>query len=78
MRCPMKLDAHPMVVAVALGLLGPGALIEEDDEATCASCADAAEPSASWEPGPAPDPEEFHRVALAWESLSNPSRNLKV
>ena len=27
----MRLDAHPLVVAVALGLLGPAALDEDED-----------------------------------------------
>lgn len=76
----MKLDAHPMVVAVALGLLGPGVLFEEDDEESCATCGhDPADPVAeSWEPGPAPDPEEFHRVALLWDSLASPDKDLEI
>lgn len=64
----MKLEAHPLVVAVALGLLGPGALVEEDDfdsDAPCSGCDDT-NTVADWEPGEAPDPEEFHRVEIEW------------
>jgi hypothetical protein len=66
----MKIDAHPLVVAVALGLLGPGVLLrdEEEREEPCEGCRDHdLEPAVSpWEPGPAPDPEEFHRVEIEW------------
>lgn len=64
-----------MVVAVALGLLGPGALLEEEEESTCATCPES---SGQWEPGEAPDAEEFHRVALAWESLTKPAGKLDL
>jgi hypothetical protein len=66
----MKLNAHPMVVAVALGLLGPGALLGEDEEATCESSSGPAPTTTGldgWQPGAPPDPEEFHRVAVEWE-----------
>jgi hypothetical protein len=33
----MKVAAHPLVVAVALGLLGPNALAEDDDSRRSAS-----------------------------------------
>ena len=64
----MKLEAHPLVVAVALGLLGPGALVEEDEPDTEAPCSDCEGRNsvAEWEPGEAPDPEEFHRVEIEW------------
>lgn len=38
----MRLDAHPMLVAVALGLLGPAALETEDEERTLSDVVDAA------------------------------------
>jgi hypothetical protein len=70
----MKIDAHPLVVAVALGLLGPGVLLreEEEREEPCEGCPDHdheseyAPTTAQWEPGEAPDPEEFHRVEIEW------------
>ena len=68
----MKLEAHPLVVAVALGLLGPGALVEEDEqesEAPCSGCGDPNTAVAEWEPGEAPDPAEFHRVEIEWLKL---------
>src|SRR5687767_10765162 len=64
----MKVDAHPLLVAVALGLLGPAVLETEDDRDDSESML-RLEPSdvpKEWEPGPAPDPEEFHRVELQW------------
>jgi hypothetical protein len=37
----MKIGAHPLVVAVALGLLAPGALeVVDDDEERTAACGD--------------------------------------
>jgi hypothetical protein len=68
----MKLEAHPLVVAVALGLLGPGALVEddepEDSETSCSGCPNT-DAVAEWEPGEAPDPDEFHRVEIEWLKL---------
>jgi hypothetical protein len=64
----LSLEAHPLVVAAALGLLGPAALAfeeEEEESAPCAGCPESAV-AQEWEPGPAPDPEEFHRVELEW------------
>ena len=63
------MDAHPLVVAVALGLLGPAALASEDEEEEGA--AHAASPPAgthevAWSPGPAPDADELHRVEIEW------------
>jgi hypothetical protein len=65
----MKLEAHPLVVAVALGLLGPGALVEEDEQDSETSCSGCSNAVAEWEPGEAPDPEEFHRVEIEWLKL---------
>jgi hypothetical protein len=64
----MKLEAHPLLVAVALGLLGPGVLEEDDtEEVPCSGCGDDDKNAvAEWEPGEAPDPEEFHRVEIEW------------
>jgi len=62
----MKFDAHPMVVAVALGLLGPVALASEDEEEaeTTASCLPTADGTAD-----EPDTDEIARVELAWSQL---------
>ncbi|MEQ1507678.1 MAG: hypothetical protein ABMB14_35945 [Myxococcota bacterium] len=77
----MKFDAHPMVVAAALGLLGPVALIdEEEDGESSGECSECSESMAAdkswgeghrleWEPGDAPDPAEFHRVEIEWLKL---------
>jgi hypothetical protein len=67
----MKVDAHPLVVAVALGMLGPAALLDEDDrdEAECLGCEledDKVVTTEGWQPGPAPSADEFHRVELEW------------
>jgi hypothetical protein len=62
----MKLDAHPLIVAVALGMLGPGALVDDDGDDTELFSAGEDDKVATWEPGPAPSPEEFHRVELEW------------
>ena len=57
----MKFGAHPMVVAVAMGLLGPAMLFEESDErATCSPVLDEEE---------APDAEEFARVEHLWHEV---------
>jgi hypothetical protein len=37
----MKFQAHPLVVAAALGLIGPGALAEEDEPEAEALCGGA-------------------------------------
>jgi hypothetical protein len=62
----MKLDAHPIVVAVALGLLGPVALAaeDEDDEPAAAS---SPPPDQEW--GSEPDTEEIARVELEWSKV---------
>ena len=66
----MKLDAHPLVVAVALGLLGPAALASEDEEdedvAHASSPLPASQHEPVWTPGPAPDADEIHRVEIEW------------
>ena len=64
----MKLEAHPLLVAVALGLLGPSVLEEDDtEEVPCSGCGDDDNSAvAEWEPGEAPDPDEFHRVEIEW------------
>lgn len=69
----MKVAAHPLVVAVALGLLAPQALEAaapeqpptcHDDDDSVAD--DAGTTTVVWEPGEAPSPEEIHRVELEW------------
>lgn len=70
----MKVGAHPLVVAVALGLLGPAALAEESEEEleaaarcdTCdGSCAAACAPAA---PAPVADPLSV-QVAEVWDAM---------
>ncbi len=71
----MKLDAHPLVVAVALGLLGPGALAsEDDDEAPAAACGrppcnEAGDPPGDDAGDGAPDTDEIARAELEWAKL---------
>lgn len=76
----MKIDAHPLVVAVALGLLGPGVLMERGEEGDdpftgCGGsedpCSDDRDTRLEWEPGETPDPEEFHRVEIEWLKLTS-------
>lgn len=68
----MKVAAHPMVVAVALGLLGPTALAEEERrERTpeCSDCGSDAREAAVLEMSelaPSVDEGEWHRVEQAW------------
>ena len=53
----MNVAAHPLVVAVAMGLLGPGVLADES-EATEAPCMDCeAEDRSAMPQGPAAPPE---------------------
>ncbi|MCB9689545.1 MAG: hypothetical protein H6735_31195 [Alphaproteobacteria bacterium] len=60
----MKLDAHPLVVAVAMGLLNPAALVDVEDDEAIVEHVSADE---SWEPMfPAPDEAELHRVEIEW------------
>ena len=57
----MKFDAHPLVVAVALGLLGPAVLESEDEqdsEHVTTSSKDTSRVT-EYQAGPAPDPDEF-------------------
>ncbi len=72
----MKVAAHPLMVAVALGLVAPSALeaVEEDDRERDRTLAPlfpeddeirVTQPEA-WEPGEAPSADEFHRVELEW------------
>lgn len=63
----MKVAAHPLVVAVALGLLAPDALEAHPVEKTSpsADCPDAHSHS-RWEPAEPPSDEELHRVELEW------------
>jgi hypothetical protein len=65
----MKLDAHPLVVAAAMGLLGPAALssIGEEREGARVQEAWGAESTEEWFPGESsPDPAELHRVEIEW------------
>ncbi len=87
----MKVAAHPLVVAVALGLVGPQVLEEVEPETrpkATAGCdaepeGDALDeaiavlqpelhdttlnPTSDWTNAPAPSPEDFARVAEAFE-----------
>ncbi len=68
----MKVAAHPLVVAAALGLVGPGALeLDLDEGRECSGCVDQVIPSRNHELSelytvPAPSPEEFAAVELEW------------
>ena len=70
----MKVDAHPLLVAVALGLLGPAVLETEDDRDDSetslflkTSDLELGEsPTNDWDPGMAPDAAELHRVEIEW------------
>lgn len=75
----MKVVAHPVVVAAALGLLGPEALegLEESapSEPTCVDC-DEPDPERlvaalddTWFTVEAPSPEDVARVDLAWKQI---------
>ncbi|MBX2797673.1 MAG: hypothetical protein KTR31_08400 [Myxococcales bacterium] len=70
----MKVVAHPLVVAVALGLLAPPALEEVASESPrpCVDCDDDGKTVSKWEPTAEPSAEEFHRVELAYEALTAP------
>jgi hypothetical protein len=64
----MKLDAHPLVVAVALGLLGPSALAsEEDEESPAAACCPPPADDGAF--GDEPDTEEIARVEREWATV---------
>jgi hypothetical protein len=64
----MKLDAHPLVVAVALGLLGPGALASEEDEDSRAEA--CCPPSPDHDAfGDEPDTDEIARVEREWATI---------
>lgn len=69
----MKVVAHPMVVAVALGLLGPTALAQEEREDAAPDCASCGEDSnhfmmSELDMSELAEPEEgeWHRVEQAW------------
>jgi hypothetical protein len=61
----MKIVAHPLVVAVALGLLDPGVLSQEPQ--------DPQEPSERAEGDlqqvDGPSPEQFAQIELEWQSV---------
>lgn len=64
----IKFGAHPMVVAVAMGLLGPGALLDEGNEDPLMP----AMPGSSAheiEDLDAPTADEFARVEDLWHSV---------
>ena len=74
----MKVGAHPMVVAVALGFLGPSALAEDEDDAIegLDQTDGADEPAAScatdgvvMRGADAADPLDVAAVRDAWTSL---------
>lgn len=76
----MKVAAHPLVVAVALGLIAPDAL-EAQPLMEPPECADCPDPGSfiggsttlevsEWAPGESPSDEELHRVELEWLKAS--------
>lgn len=63
----MKVAAHPLVVAVALGLIAPDALEAQapaESSAPCANCPDGH--VSEWNPAEVPSAEELHRVEIEW------------
>lgn len=61
----MKFAAHPLVVAVALGLLDPSVLNTELREETASS-----DPTELERPLPEPpSAEDFARIELEWQSV---------
>lgn len=76
----MKVAAHPLVVAAALGLLGPEALegLGEEEEAPCVGCSSEDSSNPPDDLGrveqtlftvEAPSNEEMARVEDAWRKL---------
>ena len=61
----IKFGAHPMVVAVAMGLLGPNALFDEEDS----SARSQTEPTTAEAVPEAPSAVEFARVEDLWYSV---------
>lgn len=75
----MKIAAHPLVVAAALGLLGPAALVEDDKSTKtdpCAQCDCGAAAIADCMPEEAaftdlddgPSAQDFARVEAEWHA----------
>lgn len=74
----MKIAAHPLVVAVALGLVAPEALEERATDGTTGPravdhspaapdlAAHHEAPATEWSPAELPSAEELHRVELEW------------
>lgn len=66
----MKVAAHPLVVAVALGMLGPGALEatldDREDRDDCRTCSTEGEVVVAGESMVIPSAEEFQAVEIAW------------
>ena len=63
--------ARPLVVAAALGMLGPAALVEEEQKEErkyCASCDCEAAELACSSIDDAPSPEDFARVEAEWRA----------
>jgi hypothetical protein len=64
----IKVGAHPMVVAVAMGLLGPGALLDESPRAERAGTT-APEPDQAPVEAEQVSAEEFARVESLWHEV---------
>ncbi len=66
----MKFDAHPLVVAAAMGLLNPAALAAVGEEGEGFELHDAhvgEPPTEGWTPAAEPpDAAELHRVEIEW------------
>lgn len=69
----MKVAAHPLVVAVALGLLGPLALADENAEPDDAPPTTLLLDEEEEEAPEAPTAEEFERVEALWKELTGPT-----
>lgn len=65
----VKVGAHPLVVAVAMGLLGPSLLTEiDEDDALSVSVEDDTDTHAADVPEP-PSSDEFARVENLWHEV---------
>jgi hypothetical protein len=66
-----RIAAHPLVVAMAFGLIGPAAIAAEDEsEASTITADDDAFFSVVDEPS-AIDPDDFARVEREWLAVRN-------
>ena len=66
----MKIVAHPMVVAVALGLVGPSVLEERlTDADRSMPCEETVSSTSLFDLDAEPSHEDFARVEAAWSEI---------